>query len=363
MDRQQNRFCRRVGVGFGLSCLIGLAAICESKPPADESQTRFAERLVYDPQTSTWVREEPPEPGTPDGDLSLIRAELARSEYKDAAKHLDDWVKKYGPDSPRLPEAEFLRGQAAFLNHRLMRAHQVYQDVLNNWPGSEWAEKSMRGELIIAEAFLSGKKRRVLGMPLVQAHDEGIEILDEIIINQPHHPLAEQAARVKADYYFRTGEFELAEDSYAQLARNYPGGPNAREAMLQSAYAALASFPGVQFDDAALIEAEERFLQFKRAFPLYAQDDEINQLLENIHAKRAEKEFQIGRYYERARKRGAAIFYYELIQSDYPQTNWATLARSRLASLSVGPEPEQYEQYEVIEAGETRPAAALENNE
>ena len=57
-------------------------------------------------------------------------------------------------------------------------------------------------------------------MPLVKAHDEAIEILDEIIINHPHHPLVEQAARVKADYYFRTGEFELAEDaSSARISR------------------------------------------------------------------------------------------------------------------------------------------------
>lgn len=363
MHRQRNDFCRRIGVGLGLFCLAGFAAICESKPPSNDSQTRFAERLVYDSQTKSWIREHPPEPGTPDGDLSLIRAELAGGEYKSAAKHLDKWVEKYGPETPRLPEANFLRGQAAFLNDRPMRAHQYYQDVLNNWPGSQWAEKSLRGELIIAEAFLGGKKRRVMGIFRAKAHDEGIEILDEIIINYPNHPLAEQASRVKADYYFRTGEFELAEDAYAQLARNYPAGPNAREAMLQSAYAALASFPGVQFDDAALIEAEERFLQFKKAYPQYAQDDEINQLLHNIHAKRAEKDFQIGKYYERARKRDAAVFYYELIETDYPKTNWAALAQSRLVSLGAGPPPEQYEEYEVIETADYPPNEPPEDNQ
>jgi outer membrane protein assembly factor BamD (BamD/ComL family) len=304
----------------------------------DDPQDRYPERLVYDPHTREWIVQEPPEPGTPDGDLDIARNLLARGEYKKAAKRLSAWIAAYGFESPRHPEAVFLAGRAEFEMKNFMRAHRRYLEVLNNWPGTEWADRALRGNFVIAEVFLAGHRRKFLRLPLLHAYDEALEILDDIIVNHPNTALAEQALKTKADYYFRTGEFELAEDAYAQLARDYAAGQFVREAMLQSARAALASFPGIEFDDAPLIEAEERFLQFRQAFPQFSAGQDVDLVLESIRAKRAEKELSIARYYEKARQPGAAIYYYRLVQQEWPDTTWAAVAGTRLARLGWTPE-------------------------
>ncbi|UCG33747.1 MAG: outer membrane protein assembly factor BamD [Phycisphaerales bacterium] len=329
-------FCRKAMASVLAAALLGVGLAgfpAFAKDDPEDLEERYPERLVYDPQAQEWLAEEPPEPGTPDGDLAIARNLIARGEYKQADKALQQWIADYAYESPRHPEAVFLFGRVEFERENFMRAHRRYLEVLNNWPGTEWADRALRGNFVIAEVFLGGHRRKWLGMPLFHAYDEALDILDDIIVNHPNTVLAEQALKTKADYYFRKGEFELAEDAYAQLARDYPAGQYVREAMLQSARAALASFPGVKFDDAALVEAEERFYQFMRVFPQHAAGEDVGLILEDIRAKRAEKEFSIAEYYERAKEPQAAVFYYRLVRDGWPGTTWATLAEARLANL------------------------------
>lgn len=330
--------CLRIGSVLAVLLLVVPVASDSVGGPPAELESRYPERLTYDLQKQEWVPDRAPEPGTADGDLALVRSALARSEEKQAAKQLDEWMETYSDDSARLPEAVFLRGRADFELGNWMRAHRRYQEVLNRWPGSEWAEQALRGEFIIAEGFLSGRKRKFLGVRMFKAHEEALDILDDIMLNHPSSALAERAHRVKAEFYFRRGEFELAEDAYAQLARDYPAGEHVRDAMLQSAHAALAGFPGVQFDDSSLIEAEERFLEFRRAFPHHAEGEQIGVILDSIQGKRAEKDFRIGEYYERVGRLQAAVHYYRLVSRGWPDTTWASRSRARLAFVGVSPE-------------------------
>ncbi len=101
---------------------------------------------------------------------------------------------------------------------------------------------------------------------------------------------------------------------------------------------ALASFPGIDFDDAALIEAEERFRQYLAQYALAAQQEGVGQILTQIHATRAEKELSIGRYYEKTKHFDAAIFYYRSTCEHWPDTGAAFQARERLASLGESAE-------------------------
>jgi outer membrane protein assembly factor BamD (BamD/ComL family) len=112
----------------------------------------------------------------------------------------------------------------------------------------------------------------------------------------------------------------------------------------------LASFPGVQFDDAGLIEAQERFTQFMQSYPAPAQEVDVPVILDEIAARRAEKTYEIGWFYERTKKKGAAIYYYRETVRRWPETAAASRAQGRLAGLG--------EPVETASAGEPARLAA-----
>ena len=295
---------------------------------------RHAERLTYDPKTDQWVRTAEPIPGTEDGDLDIARQGLARADYQGALKQVKQWIKTYGPSSGRYPEALFLQASSQLECGDYQAARESYEILLNDFPGSPYAEPALSGLFRIGEQYLAGKRRKAWkGLLRIRDRDGGVKIMDDLVTNYRDTPLAEAAQRTKADYYYARGEFESAEEEYATFARQYPRSRWHPLALLQSARSALASFPGVKFDDAALIEAQERFGQFQQLYPGPAGDLEVPVILEQIAARRGDKTFEIARFYEKTGHPGAARYYYRATVQRWPGTPAAAQAAGRLASL------------------------------
>lgn len=334
---------------LGLVWPAGFAPRASAAEPGPGSPSQF----VYDPKTREWIEVAPPEPGTDAGDLELARRLLAEHRYGEARKALRAWRKSY-PDSPLYAEALFASADAevyaadAGRAADLWQAHEWYDEILNGWGGTDVAERAIRRELIVAEMFLfKGHKRRVLkGMLRVSAVDETLDFLNRIIDDRaPGTRVAEQALRMQADYHFQKGEFDEAERAYARLARDFPRGEYERLALQRAADAAFASFAGIEFDDAPLLEAEERYHQYLQRYPGTDEARGVPELLERIRENRAEKELTIGRYYERAKQPSAAIYYYRSVATNWPDTIAAEQARNRLEQLGESVEhPPQVEE-------------------
>jgi outer membrane protein assembly factor BamD (BamD/ComL family) len=330
-----------------LFVVLGLAAVCA----AQEDET-YHERLEYDAATGEWVAIAPPVPGTEEGDLALGRSLLARGEYKKARKAFKKWFKAY-PDSPHWPEALFYAAEtevsaedAKPKKGHLLKAYRWLEELLEGWPGADLADRAIRKEMIIAEMLLfEERKQRIWGgMLWLSGKEEALEILDRIIDDwAAGTAVAEQALRLKGDYHFQSGEFEEAELAYARLVRDFPRGPYHKIALLRSGESALARFPGIKFDDADLLEAEVYLSDFQARYPQDAEDYGVPQKLGRIRDSRAEKDYSIGRYYERTRAIDAAAFYYRLVDRDWPDTTWAAEARNRLIALGALEPSEQLE--------------------
>ncbi len=319
---------------------------------ADDPQT-YHERLEYDAKTGAWREIAPPIPGTEEGDLALARSLLARSEFKAARKAFEVWFKTY-PGSEHWPEALFYAAEvevsAEDQEHKsghLIKAYEWLEELLDGWPGTELADRAIRKELIIAELLLfKGRKQRVWkGMFWLSGKEEAIAMLDRIIDDRARDtPIAEQALRLKADYHFLAGEFEEAELAYARLMREYGRGRYAKFALLRAGESALARFPGVEFDDADLLEAEVYLRDYQSKYPQDAAEAMVPQRLTRLNESRAEKEFRVAQYYERTRAIDAAVFYYRLVEHDWNATTWASQARQRLIALgAIEPDLPQFD--------------------
>ena len=327
-------------LAIGCVVRIGLAADAAGTPGADAPPKR-AESLTFDRQRG-WVEEAPPTPGTAEGDFRIARTLLAEERYKAAYDGIRQWIKTYGPEHELYPGAALLQARIEIALKEYYRAHKHLVEFLGQYTGTIWAEEAIQYQFVIAEVFLKGTKRKVWGIFLLPAEDIGLSILDDLSANYKGTTTAELAMKTKADYYFRTGDFALAEDEYARMRQEFPRSRYVRYALKRSADAALASFPGIEYDDASLIEAEGRYTDYLVQYPGAAEQEGVGLTLDNIREQRAAKELNIAEYYRRTKHSRAAAFYYRSTQTNWPETIAAREAAGRLASLGPieeAPEP------------------------
>ncbi|MHC5109508.1 MAG: outer membrane protein assembly factor BamD [Planctomycetota bacterium] len=289
--------------------------------------------LTFKPGEKTWEEAVPPVAGTPEGDLYLIRRLIVGREYRKALRALKAFEKDYGEEGPRKPEVMLARAESYLGLKKYDKAHDILTAFLAEFGGMSFTPEALRMEFLVAEAYLSGVKRKFWGMKMLDGVPTAYRILDDISIDYSEDPLAEAAIKTKGDYMYRKGDYALAELEYERLLKEHPMSRYHQYALSRSAEAALSSHAGVEYDEAALIEAEERYREFGRQYPGAASRDGVPLILNGIREQRAEKEFITAQYYERTEHFRTAVFYYESVVQNWPDTLAASKAANRLALM------------------------------
>ncbi len=286
--------------------------------------------MVWDGQK--WVKATPPQPGTPEGDIAEISSLIEAGKNKKAVKLVDKFLVTHAA-SPACEEAINLAGKAEINRGRYWDAYQWYERQITNYPNGAFFERAMDREYMIADAFLNGKKRRALKIFKVSAKEDGIEILMRIAGHSPGSDLAERALLRVADYHFDRQEYPEAIAVYDEFVKSNPQSTRKPYAMLRAARASLLSFRGVKWDDTPLLNAAVRFRVFAQAYPQAGKKENIAGILVEIRETLAHKVFYAGTFYERTHHPQSAIFYYNKVVQEYPDSQWAAQARQRLELL------------------------------
>ena len=180
------------------------------------------------------------------------------------------------------------------------------------------------------------------GFLRLPARDEGLNILSRVADHASGTGLAQRALLRIGEDRFEHREWTEAVEAYDRYASTFPQGDKVGEAMLKAAQAMLESFTGVRRDETPLIEADQRFREIARKFPITAAEAKVPETLEYIRALRAANLLEEGRFYQRVGKPSAATFTYRRVVDVYPQTpaaDQAELALGILTSQPAGPAP------------------------
>ncbi len=298
-----------------------------------------ARTYSFDQEKKQWVETPPPLAGTPKGDLYQIRRWIKERSFRKALRAIKRFEKKYDQNKLHEPDIWISRAQILVGQKKYDKAHKQLQQFLGSYSGSRLTVEALRLEFVIAEAYLGGAKRKFLGIKLFSAIELAYDILDDISTNYPSFRIAEQAIKTKADHLYSVGEYELAELEYAQLLNNFPQTRHRRFALRRTADAALSSFRGVEYDEAALIEANERYQDYSSQYPDYAAHENVDVILDDIRIKRSEKDLSIAQYYDRTEHFSSAVYSYRLVIKDYPNMIAAFKAARRLELLGIAVEP------------------------
>ncbi len=292
----------------------------------------------YELSEGQWLPLSPPAEGTPAGELALIRQHLRQGRPGKALKAAKKFLKRY-PDDPAQEEALLLAGEAELDRGRYYQAFERFDQQLGEFPAGRFFNRAIDREYQIAEAFLAGKKRILLGFFRLPAREEGLSILMRIAEHAPGSPAAEKALLRIADYHFQRREHAEAIGAYDTFLAIFGNSANAAHAMLRAAEATYASFVGVAFDITPLLDAEQRYRALAERFPITADSAGVGQRLLEIDETRAQKTFRTAGFYGRIGRDGPARFYYHMVGRQYSQTTWAELADQALAAMSPPTSP------------------------
>ncbi len=310
-----------------MACLLALALL------AAASNLHAAEEHTLGPD-GTWQQTDAPDPDSAEGQLLAVRKLLADEKWDKARAAAEDWQKRY-PNHPLWVEAKLAEADARRGDGNYLKALFDYEAVIRLYPASEAFNIALEREFEIAKAYLEGKRKKTGPFRLFTAYTEGTEIMIRIQERVPGSELGERASLYLGDFYFRKGEMDMAMDAYDLFLINYPDSIHRERAMLRLIKAALATFKGPRYDSSGLIEAEQRLRQYSDEYPAQAQKLGVDALLVRIEESHALKTLHEARWYDKRGEDVSAIYLYQRVIREHPQTAAAQAAKDRLEDMDA----------------------------
>lgn len=311
--------------GTAAALLVAAALLLLSSTPA-------IGQVSYELENGQWEKREAPEPGTPQGELQEVRRLIAEERPKRALRGAKAWLERY-PDHPDRPEAMLLQGDAQVARGRFYKALFAYERLIRLYPQSDQYDTALRREFEIARLFVTGTKRRMLGVRLLPADGEGEELLIRIQERAPGSDLGERASLLLGDYYFDHGEMQLATDAYDLFLVNYPRSERREWAILRLIQASLARFRGPGFDKTGLLDARQRLATYRREYPAAAERIGAAALLARIDESLARHAMVSAKWYADRGEDVSAAYLYRRVVAEHPRTAAAAEALDRFERI------------------------------
>ncbi|MHC4549758.1 MAG: outer membrane protein assembly factor BamD [Planctomycetota bacterium] len=285
--------------------------------------------------------------GLPKGEPDTLLAEGKRhyeaKEYSDATRYFRA-VKERHPEAEEAEEGRFLLAEARRHRGHGQRAFEAYKKFIETYPNSRYAVGVALGEYRLGLDHLEGK---VPGFWIFKADRAyGVRILEHMQINFRNHSLADDALMRVSDYHLKERDYEDATMVLRRLLAEYPRSEHMLWARFQLARSLWLQNQGPAYDERLLENSRRAFEDYVGTARLAGmaqkqakQIEAAGRMIARIDGRRAEKEYVIGRFYERTRHPGAAVYYYRHCIRTFPQTEHAEASRKRLARLEAREEP------------------------
>jgi TolA-binding protein len=279
-----------------------------------------------------------------------------RQEFTEAAETYSRAAARW-PESGLEQDAMFMIGESYYFADNYVDAEDAYERLVKKYPSTKHLDRSIGHRYLMAQYWLQRAKDDQEAFYSINAtddskpwrdtHGHGIRVLDRIRLDDPTSPLADDATLLIANTLFARGKYVEADQYYTDLRRTFPSSEHQFDAHFLGLKAKLEMYQGPQYSGAPLNEAEELVKQLRRQFPRQTGEKQaiIDRAYAEVRMKKAEREWNDGRYFDYRGEYGSSRHYYELIIRDYPGTPHADMARERLAAIADKPDkpPEQFD--------------------
>ncbi|MFG0257432.1 MAG: outer membrane protein assembly factor BamD [Phycisphaerales bacterium JB043] len=272
-----------------------------------------------------------PEAGSDEAVIAQARSLLAQNRPSAALEIIDRWIRindfESTGTSQWLPEAYLLKGDCLLAMRREYKALLVYEPLIERYPASDSFVTAIERELDIAQAYSDGLKRRVLGFRTGKTRTIAEELMIRAQERMPGSVLAERAAIMLAEHYFKTRQMDLATEAFDLYLLNFPQGPNRARAMQGRIYSNIARFKGPRYDTSTILDARQQIRNFMRQLPADAERLAIDEaLLIRLDDSLAGQQMETAQWYLKRGENASARYMLHRLMRDHPQSAVATEA-------------------------------------
>lgn len=274
-------------------------------------------------------------------------------------QHADLFVKAAGyfrrasmdhPDSSIAEDALFMEGESFFFADHYVQSNRAFEGLIADYSGSRYLDQAQQRRFAIAGFWLNLKKNGAKfalndpKRPKFSLGSEAQRILHRIRIDDPTGKLADDATYALGVAYMNSNRYDEAADTFSYLRQDYPGSEFLFKSQMLELESLLKSYKGHHYDGTALEKSRELVKQIKTQFPNEARQNEelLSQQDSLITNQLAQRDYEVGQFYERRGENRAAQQYYEKVQREFQNSVFQEEAAQRIervASLPPVPTP------------------------
>ncbi len=288
---------------------------------------------IWTPKTGKWVNPKSASRSSPKEQFDVAMGFFNQNKFKEAKHEFQKLIKAF-PKTTQAAESQYYIGRSEEGGGNLYEAFLAYQKVIDKYPFSERIQEIIEAEYKIAEAFISGQKRKTMGITL-PVENPAIEILTKVIEGSTYGPLASKAQYKLGLVLKSLMRYYEAEDAFNKVVKSYPDSEWSGPAKFQIASCRAALSKGVDYDQGAAAEAKKKFEEFVREQPDAVLSETAEKNINALRLKEAESNYNTARFYEKQNEFNAARVYYNDVIKNYPDSPWLVKAKERLQILEA----------------------------
>jgi TolA-binding protein len=275
---------------------------------------------------------------------------FAEKRYGAAAKKFKEAVSR-GAESDIEQEAMFMLAESYFFDDRYIKARDAYNALVEKYPSTRHLDTLVDREWKIAR-FWEEYEGHDPDWPLtpnffdktrpkLDTIGHAIKTYDNIRMNDPTGPRADDAIMARANVDFQRARYDDADYYYTLLRKEYPRSEHQFEAHLLGLQAKLRKYQGDDYDGTPLEESKTLVKQLRLQFAGQLSTEERDRLRTveaQLNQEIAARDMRMAKYYDDTKHYRAARYYYAQLIERYPDTELARQSRERIAQISGEPD-------------------------
>ena len=247
--------------------------------------------------------------------------------------------------------ALYLAAESYFFADEYDKANDAYEMLLKKFPSTQYLDTAIGRQWLIAQYWekVAVKKPDWSYVPNVtdstrpsfDTAGQAIRVYENIRMNDPTGPWADDAVMATAASHFRRGRFEDADHYFTTLRETYPKSEHQFLAHLLGLQSKLRIYQGPKYDPGPLNAAEKLAKQLRQQFSGKLSPEErqrVEEIDKQIAKQQALRHWKMAEYYDKGDHFGAAKQYYIRVVEKYPNTELANQAKTRLAAITNQPD-------------------------